>query len=112
MDPVVRDTILELFLDFVSDEEHAILVAASHITSDLEKAADYVAYLHRGELVLQGPKDELLSEYGRLACTRRELEQVDPAFWWASGRAASECEAWSIPERSSGGAGRSWRWTR
>ncbi len=92
LDPVVRDTILELFLDFVSDEEHAILLS-SHITSDLEKAADYVAYLHRGELVLQGPKDELLSEYGRLACTRRELEQVDPAFLVGVRESRFQCEA-------------------
>ena len=65
-------------MDFVSDEEHGILIS-SHITSDLEKVADYVTYLHRGKVALSGAKDELLERYGRLACRRGDLEQVDPA---------------------------------
>lgn len=92
LDPVVRDRILELFLDFVSDESHAVLLS-SHITSDLEKAADYVAYLHRGKLVLQGAKDELLDEYGRLACARGEMDRVDPAFLVGRRESAFQCEA-------------------
>ena len=92
LDPVVRDRILELFLDFVSDESHAVLLS-SHITSDLEKAADYVAYLHRGKLVLQGAKDELLDEYGRLACARGEMDRVDPAFLVGLRESAFQCEA-------------------
>ena len=40
LDPVMRDDILDMFLDFVQEENHAILVS-SHITSDLEKVADY-----------------------------------------------------------------------
>jgi len=79
LDPVVRDEILDEFLAFIQDEEHAILIS-SHITSDLEKAADYVTYLHRGRVAVQGPKDELLETYGRLVCTRSALEQVDPAL--------------------------------
>ena len=92
LDPVVRDEILDEFLAFIQDEEHAILLS-SHITSDLEKAADYVAYLHRGKLVLQGAKDELLDEYGRLACTRGEMDRVDPAFLVGRRESAFQCEA-------------------
>lgn len=79
LDPVVRDEILDEFLNFIQDEEHAILIS-SHITSDLEKAADYVTYLHRGRVSIQGAKDELLETYGRLACARSDLERVDPAL--------------------------------
>ena len=79
LDPVVRDEILDEFLNFIQDEEHAILIS-SHITSDLEKAADYVTYLHRGRVAIQGAKDELLETYGRLACARSDLERVDPAL--------------------------------
>lgn len=79
LDPVVRDAILDEFLTFISDEEHAILLS-SHITSDLEKVADYVVYLHQGQVALQGAKDELLASHGRLVCTGAELKQVDPAF--------------------------------
>ena len=47
LDPVVRDDLLDVFLDFVQDEEHGILMS-SHISSDLEKAADYIALIHHG----------------------------------------------------------------
>lgn len=75
LDPVVRDEILDEFLGFVSDEDHGILIS-SHITSDLEKAADYIAYLHHGKLTLYGEKDRLLESYGRLACTREDLAAI------------------------------------
>ena len=79
LDPVVRDEILDEFLAFVSDEEHGILIS-SHITSDLEKAADYIAYLHGGKLLMCDEKDRLLESYGRLVCTRADLEQVDRGY--------------------------------
>lgn len=79
LDPVVRDEILDEFMNFVSDEEHGILIS-SHITSDLEKACDHVAYLHGGELVLYGEKDELLTTYGRIACTVAQLENMDSSL--------------------------------
>jgi len=79
LDPVVRSEILDEFLAFVSDEDHGILIS-SHITSDLEKVADYIAYLHQGKLLLCGEKDRLLESYGRLACTRDELAQVDKGY--------------------------------
>ncbi len=79
LDPVVRDEILDEFLAFVSDEDHAILIS-SHITSDLEKVADYIAYLHQGRLLMCDEKDQLLEKYGRLVCTRADLDQVDAGF--------------------------------
>ncbi len=79
LDPVARDELLDELLAFLTDEEHAILLS-SHITSDLEKTADYIAYLHKGRVALTGEKDVLLDEYGRLACTGEQLSQVDPAL--------------------------------
>jgi ABC-type multidrug transport system, ATPase component len=72
LDPVVRNEILDEFTSFVSDEEHGILIS-SHITSDLERAADYVTYLHCGTVFLSGEKDELLRSYGRLVCSSSDL---------------------------------------
>ena len=74
--PVVRDDLLDLFLDFVRDEEHAILIS-SHITSDLEKIADYVTFLHAGKLLLTKPKDELLWKYGVLRCGEEQFQKLD-----------------------------------
>lgn len=79
LDPVVRDEILDEFLAFIRDEEHSILIS-SHITSDLEKVADYVTYLHKGKVALSGAKDELLDSYGRLVCGKGDLDAVDKKY--------------------------------
>lgn len=92
LDPVVREEILDEFLAFVSDEEHAILIS-SHITSDLEKAADYIAYLHKGKLLLCDEKDRLLDSYGRLVCTKEDLEQVDRGYLVATRKSQYSAEA-------------------
>lgn len=78
LDPVVRDDLLELFLDFVQDEDHAILLS-SHITSDLEKAADYVTFLHEGKVLFSKPKDELIYQYGILRCGKELFETLEPS---------------------------------
>ena len=92
LDPVVRDEILDEFLDFVSDEDHAILIS-SHITSDLEKAADYIAYLHEGKLLMCDEKDRLLENYGRLVCTKADLEQVERGYLVSTRKSQYSTEA-------------------
>ena len=92
LDPVVRDEILDEFLAFIQDEEKGILIS-SHITSDLEKAADYVTYLHEGRVVLQGAKDELLETYGKLVCARADLARVDKGLLAGVREGQFGCEA-------------------
>lgn len=75
LDPVVRDEILTIFEDFTRDESHAVLLS-SHIVSDLEKICDYIAFLHRGRLLLCKEKDRLAEEYGIL---RGGADGLDPA---------------------------------
>ena len=65
------------FMDFTRDENHSILIS-SHIVSDLEKLCDYVAFLHKGKLLLCEEKDLLLAEYGLIHCTAEELKQLPP----------------------------------
>lgn len=77
LDPVVRDEVVEMFSDFTRDESHSILIS-SHIVSDLEKLCDYIAFLHKGKLLLCEEKDQLLAEYGMLHCTAAQLETIDP----------------------------------
>ena len=78
LDPVARDEVVQMFHDFVCDEEHAILIS-SHIVSDLEKLCDIIAFLHKGKLLLCEEKDVLLSEYGILHCTAEQLAELDPS---------------------------------
>lgn len=92
LDPVVRGEILDEFSSFIQDEEHAILIS-SHITSDLEKIADYVTYLHKGRVAVSGTKDEILDAHGRLVCSRSDLERVDPALLAGVRISQFSCEA-------------------
>jgi ABC-2 type transport system ATP-binding protein len=65
-----------MFYDFTRDENHSILIS-SHIVSDLEKLCDYVAFLHKGKILLCEEKDVLLSEYGIIHCTVEQLSELD-----------------------------------
>ena len=75
LDPIVRDDILDILYDFIQDERHSIFLS-SHITGDLEKIADYIAFLHEGKLLMAGEKDTLLETYGILHCTLKQLREL------------------------------------
>jgi len=91
LDPVVRSEILDVFFDFIQDEEHAILFS-SHITTDLEKIADYIVFIHGGRVVLSRPKDELLEQYGIMKCGLDEFPKVDAADYAGFRRYGFGCE--------------------
>ena len=76
LDPVVRDDILDVFLDFVQDENKSILLS-SHITSDLEKVADYITFIHDGSIIFCEEKDALKYNFGIMRCTAAQFEQID-----------------------------------
>ena len=63
MDPAARDEFLDLVMEYMQDEGHTVLMS-SHITSDLERIADYIVFIHQGRIVMNGPKDEILENYG------------------------------------------------
>ena len=75
LDPVVRDEVVSILSEFTRNESHSILIS-SHIVSDLEKLCDYVAFLHKGKLLLCEEKDMLLSEYGILHCRPEDLPET------------------------------------
>lgn len=77
LDPVVRDEVLDLFSEFTREESHAVLIS-SHIVSDLEKICDYIAFLHRGKLLLCEEKDALKEKYGILRCSKDQLSALPP----------------------------------
>lgn len=76
LDPVMRDDILDVFLDFVQDENHSILMS-SHITTDLEKVADYITFIHQGKVLFCKTKDELRYKYGIIRCGAAVFVQID-----------------------------------
>ena len=76
LDPVIRDDILDSLLDFAQDETHSILIS-SHITTDLEKIADYIVFIHEGQVVFSKPKDELIEQYGIIKCGAAQFGALD-----------------------------------
>lgn len=76
LDPVVRNEILDVFLEFIQNEEHSVFMS-SHITSDLEKIADYITFIHQGSIVFSDSKDELLDSYGILKCGADDFKKID-----------------------------------
>lgn len=75
LDPVVRDDVMDLIMEFTRQEDHSVLIS-SHIVSDLEKICDYIAFLHRGKLLLCEEKDLLKERYGILHCSAEDLRKI------------------------------------
>lgn len=76
LDPVMREDILDVFLEFVQDENHSIMMS-SHITTDLEKVADYITFIHQGRVLFTKAKDELRYNYGIIRCGSAFFERMD-----------------------------------
>lgn len=102
LDPMVRDELLTLFYEFTRDETHTI-VLSSHIVSDLEKVCDYIAFLHKGKLVLFEEKDRLMDEYAILKTSQATLTQLPPETIVSSRTNAYGVEALVRKERLANG---------
>lgn len=75
LDPVIRNEILDIFLNFIQDENHTIILS-THITTDLEHVADKIVFIDQGKIVLDKARDELIDHYGILKCDPDKMEQV------------------------------------
>ena len=102
---------LDLFPEFIQDEEHSILLS-SHITSDLEKVADYITFIHAGKIVFSKTKDDILEQYGVVKCEKTRAAawtariyqagataNSTPSCWWTTG------PKWPACTRHTDGAG-------
>ena len=77
LDPIMRDEMLDVFLEFVQEESHSILLS-SHITNDLEKVADYITFIHNGKLILTASKNDLVYHYAVMRCRESQFLALDP----------------------------------
>lgn len=76
LDPLVREEVLDILIEFTRDETHSVLIS-SHIVSDFEKICDYIAFLRKGRLMLCEEKDVLRERYGIIHCSNEVLEDID-----------------------------------
>lgn len=77
LDPIVRDEVVSMLLEFTRSEDHSILIS-SHILSDLEKLCDYIAFLHQGKLLFCAEKDTLLEDYALFTGTAVQADSLAP----------------------------------
>ena len=91
LDPIVRNEILDIFLDFIKDDEHTILLS-THITSDLEHIADKIVFLNEGEIVLDIPRDDLFDNYGVLKCDIKDLPKINKKDYISYKKNKYNCE--------------------
>lgn len=76
LDPVVRNEILDMFLKFIKDDDHTILLS-THITTDLEHVADHIIFIDNGLKILDSPRDEIIDNYGILKCDVDYFNKID-----------------------------------
>ena len=83
LDPVFRSELLDILYNIIQDENVSI-VFSTHITTDLEKIADYITFINNGKLVFSESKDEIIESYGLVkggkelldSDTRREFVSI------------------------------------
>lgn len=76
LDPIVRNEILDIFMEFIQDSEHTVFLS-SHIITDLERIADYIVFIDRGKILLAEDKDTMSERHGILKCTEEQFARVD-----------------------------------
>ena len=76
LDPIMRNEVLDLFLDFIKDDEHTVILS-THITSDLEHIADYIVFIDNGKIFLNQPMDEIINNYGILKCDLVSFDKIE-----------------------------------
>lgn len=76
LDPAARMEMLDIIMDFIQEEDHAVLMS-SHIIGDLEKICDYITFIHEGRVVFSENKDELLEKYAVINVNDSKLRELD-----------------------------------
>ena len=76
LDPIARNEVIDIFRDFIQNEECGVLLS-SHITTDLEHIADYITFINNGEIILSKTRDELIDKYGIVKCAESEFKKID-----------------------------------
>ena len=76
LDPVVRNEILDLFREFIAEDEERSILLSTHITSDLEHISDYIVFINEGKIIFNLPTEELLENYSIVKCKKEEFEMI------------------------------------
>ena len=76
LDPVVRNEILDIFRQFIAEDEKRSILVSTHITTDLEHISDYIMFIKNGEITLNLPTSEILENYGIVKCDEKDFSKI------------------------------------
>ena len=76
LDPVVRNEILDIFRNYIEEDETRSIFISTHITTDLEHISDYIVFIKNGEIIFNLPTIELLENYGIVKCSKEDYEKI------------------------------------
>ena len=76
LDPIIRSEILEIFRNYITEDEERSILLSSHITSDLEHIADYIIFIHNGKIIFNLKTSELLENYGIIKCSQKDFSNL------------------------------------
>ena len=77
LDPVVRNEILDIFRNYIEEDETRSIFISTHITTDLEHISDYFVFIKNGEIIFNLPTIELLENYGIIKCSKEDFSKID-----------------------------------
>lgn len=77
LDPVVRSEILDIFRNYIEEDETRSIFISTHITTDLEHISDYIVFIKNGEIIFNLPTIELLENYGIIKCSKEDFSKID-----------------------------------
>lgn len=77
LDPVVRNEILDIFRNYIEEDETRSIFISTHITTDLEHISDYIVFIKNGEIIFNLPTIELLENYGIIKCSKEDFSKID-----------------------------------
>lgn len=76
LDPIVRNEILDIFRQFIAENEKRSILISTHITTDLEHISDYIMFIKNGEITLNLPTSEILENYGIIKCDEKDFSKI------------------------------------
>lgn len=76
LDPIIRSEVLDMFQDFVEDNNNSILLS-THITSDLEHIADDIIFISDGEVLFNRPLKDIINNYVILEVPKKDINKID-----------------------------------
>ena len=77
LDPIIRNEILDIFREYIEEDEKRAILMSTHITTDLEHIADYIVFIEKGNIIFNLPTEELLENYGIVKCSKQEFEKIN-----------------------------------